>query len=690
MRIAILLLFPLSGTVVGQNCRFYFASQHEFGNKRGFYLDVEGCEFQTLRLILGTADGEQWRFLSHIPPFEAGQRYEARAEITATSSRLYLDGALVGEHHGGFMPAAGPLEANITYGWSADLGDYLIVQESIALTLERGGEEISRIERSFAQEAARPLSLQVFERGAPITLDLAPQPGDSLTLTTIFRTESSDLHDMAPLIDRYGQHRYADWPDKVKSDDDLRADIEHEAQRLATLPLPTAYDRYGGYREAPWHEEPTGFFRAVKRDGMWWLITPDGNPCFYLGVSAGPATTWETTPISDREFLFEWLPEKTEKPWNVAWSSGHWGVPGIDYFCFYTCNLIRKYGSDWQQRALEQHEKRLKVFGFSGGGKWGSAPGMVYVPVLHRWATPNLADHPDVFDEEVCAKFQAELEKQIAPHKDDPFLLGWSLGNEYDEIIKHTEIAAVLKRGAEVPAKRALIDHLVQNTYAGSPTRAAVAWKVEATTLPELYGTQPTLPAEDLENARRLYADRYYAFIYRTIKELDSNHLYLGFWIVPGWWENEADWRLIAPHCDVIGYDRYARDYPGELLARLQKETDKPTLCGEFSIPAWYNGLRGFGRYPTWAATDAEAGEFYQHWVRGAATDPHCVGLIWFFYRDQPLTGRGPGRGAQPYFGEHYAFGLVTETDKVKWDLCTRMRAVNLQAASLRLQASLR
>jgi len=73
--------------------------------------------------------------------------------------------------------------------------------------------------------------------------------------------------------------------------------------------------------------------------------------------------------------------------------------------------------------------------------------------------------------------------------------------------------------------------------------------------------------------------------------------------------------------------------------------------------------------------------------VRGATADPYCVGLIWFFYRDQPLTGRGPGRGPQPYFGEHYAFGLITGTDRVKWDLCTRMREINLQAAGLRLKA---
>jgi hypothetical protein len=625
-----------------------------------------------------------------VPPFEAGRKYQARAEIAPDVARLFLDGEQVGESEGGFEPAGGPLEVNITYPWSADAGDYLIVQESAIVTLTREGREVAREERDWSREAARPLALQVFERGAPGHLEIRPQPGDTLAIETAFRAERSDLHAMAPVLDRYGQHRQADWPEKVTSDEQLRADIDLEARRLAQMPPSPDYDAYGGYTRAPRKEPPTGFFRVLRRDGFWWLITPDGNPCFYLGVSAGPATTWETTPVSDREFLFEWLPDREEDPWRAGWSSGHWGVPGTDYFCFHTCNLIRKYGPDWQERALAQHEKRLKAFGFGGGGKWGGVDGLVRVPVIGRGATPNLVEHPDMFDPQVCETFRAEIEKQVAPDRDDPFILGWSLGNEYGEIIKRSEIEAILKLGPEVPAKWTLTYHVLVARYGGAVEKAAAAWKVEAQTVEDLYAAQLQWPPEDLEVARQLYAKRYYEFIYRTVKAIDPNHLYLGFWIVPSWWENEEDWRLAAPYCDVIGYDRYARDYPGELLGRLQRETGKPTLCGEFSMPAWYGGTRGFGRYPTWAETDANSGDLYQGWVRGAAADPYCVGLIWFFYRDQPVTGRGPGRGAQPYFGEHFAFGLITETDKVKWDLCTRMREVNLQAPELRLKAGRR
>src|SRR3712207_9240644 len=60
--------------------------------------------------------------------------------------------------------------------------------------------------------------------------------------------------------------------------------------------------------------------------------------------------------------------------------------------------------------------------------------------------------------------------------------------------------------------------------------------------------------------------------------------------------------------------------------------------------------------------------------------------VLWFQYRDQPLTGRN-SRGTGLVWGEHYAFGLVDITDRPKWDLIERIRATNLQTAPLRLKA---
>jgi hypothetical protein len=68
--------------------------------------------------------------------------------------------------------------------------------------------------------------------------------------------------------------------------------------------------------------------------------------------------------------------------------------------------------------------------------------------------------------------------------------------------------------------------------------------------------------------------------------------------------------------------------------------------------------------------------------------NPYCVGVFYFAYRDQPLTGRGPGTGPAIVHGEHYAFGLVDVTDRPKWDFVSRVRDANLQVMQWRSGAA--
>jgi len=295
--------------------------------------------------------------------------------------------------------------------------------------------------------------------------------------------------------------------------------------------------------------------------------------------------------------------------------------------------------------------------------------------------------HPDIFDPDILAIFRRELEKQILPRKNDPNILGWSIGNEYHEIITAGEILNILGKPPGTHAKRALLEYAVAAIADGSQDLLAARWDLPAAGLEDLYRSSPDPPAEDLETLRRHFADRYYAFVYETVKSIDSNHLYFGFWITPGWWESEEDWHMIARHCDVVGYDLYSPEFSDEEFRALLDATGKPVFCGELSYPSTYGGDRGFGRYHVSATDDADAGDRYAAWVEAAARNPCSLGGLWFQYRNQPLTGRGPGEGPQLVFDEHYAFGLVEETDRPKWELVRRMREANLAAVRVRLEA---
>jgi hypothetical protein len=664
-------------------CRFYIASQHDYDQKVGFYLDLKGPDVAELTLALSVGDGKQWRRAESKPRFAAGREYEIRAVVAPDRAQLFVDGKLAAESVGEWEPMLGQLDINFRPPFTPQ-GEWLAMVRTISAIVSRAGADVRRLDSDFSATFMRPLPLQLFEPGDRRLDDLPVMAGETVTIRAAVRFETATLKQYAPFIDAYGQCRYGDWPEKIRSDDDLKRDIALEDAELAKMPLSTDYDQYGGYLTAGWRQPATGFFGVVQRDSYWWFISPEGNPCFYLGVSEIPAMKGPSTPVTGREFLFEWLPPR-EQPWERAWGGGD---PAS--ISFYACNLIRKYGPDYAGQITERAVRRVRAWGF-GGGKWGAPAGLVSAPVLGRGNTPSLVQHPDVFDPQVCEVFRRALEGQIAPSRDDPRILGWSLGNEWAEIIAPTEVNAILAKSAEVPAKRALIDYGVDELYGGEVAKAAAAWRVVAANRDALYASSPRCPEADVEKLRQFYADRYYDFVYRTIKSIDPNHLYFGFWIMPQWgqwWPNEADWGLIARHCDVIGYDRYAFEYDVPQWRQREAQTGKPTLCGEYGFPAWYEGMRGFGRYGTWARDDAEAGELYARWVRAAATDPYSVGQIFFVYRDQPITGRGPGRGPGLSFGENFAFGLITETDKPKWELVRRAREANLNAARWRLEAS--
>lgn len=674
--------------------RYYFAAQYDWVGRRGFYLSLENetaepvCQIDTLKIALGVADGNTWRFIVGTPKWEWNKRYHLVAQITDTGAALWLNNGSVGESAGGFAAHNGSLEAGTIPTWANGQTSYYISECRVSIRIGRGKQKeiLTPSPASPMPDAVRLFNPETFW-GTP-TVQKALTPTLPITIEATFRfAPMPDWKWFQPYIDRFGQCRYVQVPDKVRSDADLKRSLEEERRILAQWGIPSDCDRFGGYKKAGWREQGTGFYRVVRKGDYWWLVTPDGYPCFYIGVCSVPTLTWEMTPVTEREGIFEWLPPKEGRTGEV-WRKDVWGErAGTDYVCLHAVNLMRRFGEEWKTKSVELARQRLRTWGFSGVGKWGRLPDFPCAPVLGHWEIPNLVRHPDIFDPTIQAQFREHLRRQIEPQRNSQWVLGWSVGNEFDEVITRDEIAQILRSPGAPAGKRALIDHALEKLYKGDINALVQAWKIDTRDPGRLYTAQITPPDADLEALRRFYADRYYAWIYRTIKEIDPNHLYFGFWIVPGWWESEEDWALIARHCDVLGYDHYAPDFADDWMKRLIARTDKPILCGEFSFPAWYGGARAYGRYSVWAKDEAESGEMYRRWVADAAQHPACVGVMWFQYRDQPLTGRGPGRGNTLVIGEHFAFGLVDYCDRPKWEMLKRMRRANLSAPVWRVQA---
>jgi hypothetical protein len=295
--------------------------------------------------------------------------------------------------------------------------------------------------------------------------------------------------------------------------------------------------------------------------------------------------------------MFAALPAQTE--FAPAYSQNIYGdAQNTTYFSFATANLIRKFGASWRDAKNSVALARMSSWGFAGSGKWThTGPGLTVPvnPVLNHAGVPNVVSggHPDVFDPKIVSQLKSTLAQQIGSDATNAYIIGWSVGNEKDEIVGGTEVQAILALGASVPAKKALVDQALTAIYAGNVSTLAAAWKITASTVADVYAAKPTPPSKDIEVLRQYYEQTYYSTLYQTTKSVDPNHLYLGHWILPR--DFPSDWPITAANCDVIGMDLYAPTFLEPDVVALLSGSSKPVFIGEFSYPSAYGGVRGFG-----------------------------------------------------------------------------------------------
>lgn len=93
------------------DCRILLASQDDWNNNLGFYIDLEAttdadgqCHFDTLTLYTGVANGTSWRFLPFQPSWQYGHQYEVVVTIAPSYTDVQVDGALIQHSAGGFAP----------------------------------------------------------------------------------------------------------------------------------------------------------------------------------------------------------------------------------------------------------------------------------------------------------------------------------------------------------------------------------------------------------------------------------------------------------------------------------------------------------------------------------------------------------------------------------------------------------
>ncbi|MEG7358723.1 beta-galactosidase [Pseudomonas citronellolis] len=492
------------------------------------------------------------------------------------------------------------------------------------------------------------------------------------------------------IIDAYGQSTRSDWPEKVKSVEQLANAWKAEGEQLKKWQAqaqPT--DTFGGLLEGP-DFQATGFFRTEKRNGRWWLVTPDGHPYWSLGVNTVNSESSQTY-VEGREYMFAELPAEGQPLADFYGQSDDRDGVGAQqgrafghgrWYDFYAANRYRATGGLSGQPAadawLERTLARLDAWGFNGLGNWSQPafagasriPYSLPLAIGGDYATVSTGYDwwgamPDPFD----PKFAMAAERAIAiatrDHREDPWLLGYYADNELawagqgsEPRNRYALAFGTLALSTDSPAKRAFIKQLKDKYH--EHEALAAAWGVELGAwedldapgyqAPEVQAEHPAIE-QDYSAFLRLYADQYFKTLRDSLSWHDPNHLLLGGRFAVNTPEALAS---CAQYCDLLSFNLYAPTPQQGYDAAYVRSLDKPVLISEFHF-----GSRDRG--PFWGGVsevynEQQRGERYQQFLAAAVKDPQIVGAHWFQYLDQPASGR-------LLDGENGHIGLVGITD---------------------------
>lgn len=203
-------------------------------------------------------------------------------------------------------------------------------------------------------------------------------------------------------------------------------------------------------------EEKTGFFHVKQMDGVWWLIDPEGEPFYSIGVNycRGVSLEFPTTKYGSKEWREAW--EKTEPE----------------------CKL-------WAQRLKEWNFNTAASVGGNFNNRLPATP--IFRCVF--WATRAVDlgtvprhpkyNFPDVYSREFKECVENFAERVVKPQADNPLIIGWFLDNEFylpqdkafQEQFYKVVVGAVRKYDK---------NHMLLGTRHESPNRSELDLRMEA------------------------------------------------------------------------------------------------------------------------------------------------------------------------------------------------------------------
>ena len=540
----------------------------------------------------------------------------------------------------------------------------------------------------------------------------------SITLSNIRLRNNfpKDEKFLTAIVDQYGQNAKVDFPTKVYSDEQLVAKANEE---LASFSLKKQADRskFNGWKQGP-KLEATGFFRAEKVDGKWWLVDPEGYLYFATGIdiirlsnsttitgydfdqvlisqkdkndltpedSQGlnrvsmAAVPTRTVTSEKRKNMFSWLPDYDEplgKHFGYRRSVHSGALKRGETYSFYSANLERKYGENYLDKWHEVTVDRMLDWGFTSLGNWtdpsfyqnDEIPYFANGWIIGDYKTVSSGNDfwspmPDVFDPEFAVRADMTASTIAEEVKNSPWCVGIFVDNEKsfgrpDSTSAHYGIVIhTLRRdGASVPTK-AEFTRLIKNKYK-EIEKLNAAWEKDISDWESFnQGINSDINNEQQIKDYGLLLGAYAEQYFKIVHDAVEKHLPNHMYLgsrFPDWGMPIEVVKAAAKYADVVSYNSYKEGLRKDKWAFLS-EIDKPSIIGEFHMGA----SSGSGLYHPGlihAADQKDRAKMFEDYMQTVIDNPYFIGAHWFQYMDSPLTGRA-------YDGENYNVGFVNVTD---------------------------
>jgi hypothetical protein len=452
------------------------------------------------------------------------------------------------------------------------------------------------------------------------------------------------------IADAYGQYTDRGWTAKIHQDSDFAA---LKADEMSDLSAHPGTGEMNGSKSLVSPNKTIGAWKVVRNSsGQMYLQHPNGKLFWSLGVSG--VGEGAATPTEGRSNLFASLPSTSGKYAGAYMSRP---TPDGDLTClsFNVKNLMTKYGTNYAPAWESMVKQRLASWGVNTLGiqsKSDFLGGSIPYTLVEdtgdfktRLRTPHMLwgsmpdPYTDGFQTWLTEKFTTDLATDMT-HQN---FMGVFVDNEMSwGSTDTTDLYYNVPRGtlnspSSQPAKIALMNQL-KNSYKSSISSLNSAWGTSYSSWTDFLSKQwiPKSYSSSMKTDFSKFiagtADQYYYKVNAALTAAGLKSLYLGSRFDDYTPEVVA---AASKYVDVLSFNMY-RTVDNVDWNYLNGLT-KPVMISELGYGTKARGTFG-GPATTFSVQERSArlAEF----LGKAITQKNIVGVHWYSYVDQPITGR--------------------------------------------------